>query len=142
MIHQAPLIGQGPGATGELIAVSLNNQPTVRALHNFVLKFAVTYGVPAVVILIMWLVWIVVRVVRRLPGAGQRWPTAGLLASLAALTIIAAVPSTFEGVRAPFIVMGFGLALALRPRPTDKIKPAPAAQPRSGSATTPGLFKS
>lgn len=117
LIKEAPLQGLGPGATGERIAVTLNNQPTVRALHNLSLEFAVTYGLAAAILAMVWLVWVVAQVARRLSGPGQRWPTAGVLASLAALAIIQAVPSTFEGVRAPFIVVGFALALALRQRP-------------------------
>ncbi|MFO0704602.1 MAG: O-antigen ligase family protein [Candidatus Andersenbacteria bacterium] len=122
VIKLQPWRGLGPGASSQLVTAELPGQPTLHALHNLSLEFVVTFGLIAAFVTAIWLVWIVVRVARRLAGPGQRWPTTGILASLAALLSIQAVPSTFEGVRAPFIVLGFALALALRPRPVAQKK--------------------
>jgi len=85
-------------------------------LHNVTLEFAVTYGVAAAVLVGVWLLWLVTQLVRQLrrSGARQQWSIIAVLASLAALLIVQSVPSTFEGVRAPFIVVGFALALAMQ----------------------------
>ncbi|MDP2587380.1 MAG: O-antigen ligase family protein, partial [bacterium] len=111
-----PLSGHGPGATEEIVHVTLEGQPTLRALHNVTLEFAVTYGVAAAALVGVWLLWLVTQLVRQLrrSGARQQWSIIAVLASLAALLIVQSVPSTFEGVRAPFIVVGFALALAMQ----------------------------
>ena len=119
LIWQAPIRGLGPGATNELVEVTVGNQPTLRALHNLSLEFTVTFGLVAAIALAIWLGYVLVRVAKRLRGKGQRWPSVGILASVAALVIIQAVPSTFEGVRAPWITIGLALALAMRPSSHD-----------------------
>jgi len=114
LVLEHPLRGHGPAAAEA--AVRAAGKTRVQNLHSFAMEVAVNFGLPAAALLIAWIVSLGVaqaRSLRRL--AAEARPefhrVAATLAMLVGFTFVQLAPSTFTGIRAPWILLGLALAL-------------------------------
>jgi len=114
LVLQHPLRGLGPAAAEG--GVRAAGRTRVQNLHDLVLEVAVNFGLPAVALLLAWIGTLAGALANWLRRARARDPrefhrAAAVIASVAGLVLVQAAPSTFVGVRAPWILLGLALAL-------------------------------
>lgn len=118
-----PVRGLGPAAAEA--AVRAAGKTRVQNLHSFFMEVAVNFGLAAVALLIAWIVSLGValaRVLRRLSTEARPefHRAAATIAALVGFALVQLAPSTFMGIRAPWIL--FGLALALTRAHAPKVR--------------------
>ncbi len=111
IIVDHPIRGLGPAAAEGAIEEFDNTR--VINLHNLFLEIGVNFGLPALALFLSWLLSLVVGLFLLAKNymSGARWLYIGLAAALIGFWLSQAAPSTFIGVRAPFIVLGLALAI-------------------------------
>lgn len=104
---------KGVGPDGAEAALRLTSTQ-IKSLHNLILEIGVTFGIPALAFFVAWYVTIFIRKARhavlRQESKKNTWINIGIVASLASFIFWQSAPSSFEGVRAPFILIGIALA--------------------------------
>jgi O-antigen ligase len=111
-IAQHPLRGSGPAAT-EHFLTSIN--APVQNAHNLALELALNFGLIYLLACIVAVVFVIGKLVIKwwkTSATNRSWLGLGYAASLIGFVVVQAAPSSFVGVRAPFIIVGFALAHA------------------------------
>jgi O-antigen ligase len=107
-----PLRGSGPAAT-EHFLTSIN--APVQNAHNLALELALNFGLIYLLTCIVAVVIVIGKLVVewwKATAPNRSWLDLGFAASLVGFVIVQAAPSSFVGVRTPFIIVGFALTLA------------------------------
>jgi O-antigen ligase len=108
LMEQHPLRGLGPGGAEK--AIRDLDTTRVQNAHSLFLEIGVNLGVPALLIFVIWRIASIISLLWRNTQKFD-WRLVGVTASLMGFFLAQSIPSTYMGVRAPFIVIGFSIAL-------------------------------
>ncbi len=102
---------QGVGPDGAEVMLRSFQTTNIKSLHNLVLEVGVTFGVLALLIFLVWYSTQTWKLLKRSYDASiGEWIGIGLLAALASFIFWQSAPSTFDGVRALFLLFGLSVA--------------------------------
>jgi O-antigen ligase len=108
LMEQEPLRGLGPGGAEK--AIRELDTTRVQNAHSLFLEIGVNFGLPALFIFVVWRISSIISLLWRISQKFD-WRLVGVTASLIGFFLAQAIPSNYVGVRAPFIVIGFSIAL-------------------------------